>query len=58
MTDEAWRWCGVCRERVDAEIIDGCGHWECPMKCPVVDCGDELHEELGSALKTAEGNSK
>jgi len=50
--DEAWRWCSVCGERVDAEIIDGCRHWECPMQNPVVDIDDELHQVLGEALRS------
>lgn len=50
MSDEQWRYCNTCGDRVDAESIEGCRDFECPMKNPTVDTSDALHQALKDAL--------
>jgi hypothetical protein len=50
VSDAGWFYCPTCQEQVDAEIVDGCRHWECPKLNRVVDTGDDLHQILGEAL--------
>jgi hypothetical protein len=52
MSDEL-KWCEMCGDRSEGN----CGQEACPMRNPIVDTGDELHQILGEALRKALSDS-
>lgn len=50
-----YKYCDRCGDRQLPSDVKECRHFDCPMKNPVVDVGDELHKILGEALALHEG---